>query len=292
MIICPDCSAKIESHLDWRCSKCGWLARNESGIVDMLSSADREDSFFRKYVDLYERIANSELSAPVNSDEYVKAMANRTSSLIGNIESKSVCDVGSGKGFLLRELLARKPSKLTAIDIAVNYLKKIELPGINRIVANAENLPFEKEFDVVVSTDVLEHVLNVGSFMFSINRVLKPNGIIVIRVPYREDLLQYSRQGGSPYPFTHLRTFNVDLLKHQLARAGLSPVKVVFDGCQPAYPRALFRSGIGKIIFRKLVSERYPDYWSVTKISARLGRALMVPIEVNIVCMKTKSLVK
>lgn len=292
MTICPDCSAEIKPHLSWKCPECGWLAKQESGIVDMLSSADRQDSFFRKYIDLYERIASSELSAPVNSDEYVGAMANRTSSLIGNIESKSVCDVGSGKGFLLRELLAKKPTKLTAIDISSNYLKKIKLPDIDRIVANAENLPFDNEFDVVVSTDVLEHVLNVGSFMFSVNRVLKPNGIAVIRVPYRENLLQYGRQGGSPYPFTHLRTFNIDLLKHQLGLAGLSPVKVVFDGFQPAYPRAFFRSRMGKAIFRKLVSERYPDYWSVTKISATLGTALMVPIEVNIVCVKTQSLVQ
>jgi SAM-dependent methyltransferase len=227
---------------------------------------------------------------PINSDFYVKSMAKRTASLLGNIENKSICDVGSGKGFLLQEILNKKPSKVTAIDIATKYLEKINASNVNRIVANAENLPFEEEFDVAVSTDVIEHVLNVGSFMYGINKMLKKGGLFVVRVPFRENLLQYGRHGGSPYPFTHLRTYNVDLLKHQVEQAGFRPIKLLFDGFQPAYPRSFFKSGIGAIIFKKLVTDRYPDYWSVTSISPYLGFVLMKPIEINLVCMKVRSL--
>lgn len=292
MIICPDCFAKFDPVVDVKCLQCGWLVENGSGIFNMLSSADRRDSFFRSYVDLYETIAKSELAAPVNSDYYVKSMAKRTASLLGNLETKSVCDVGAGKGFLLQEVLNKRPNRVTAIDIATNYLKQIKSTEVTRIVANAENLPFEDEFDIAVSTDVMEHVLNVGSFMYGINRMLKDHGLFVVRVPYREDLLQYGRHGGSPYPFTHLRTYNLDLLKHQVGQAGFQSIKVMFDGFQPAYPRSFFRSGIGKAIFKKLVTDRYPDYWSVTGISDRLGATLMRPIEVNMVCRKIATLTK
>jgi SAM-dependent methyltransferase len=290
MIICPDCFVKLDLDLDVKCSQCGWLADKDGGIVNMLSTSDRKDSFFRNYIDLYEKIAKSEISAPVNSDFYVKSMAKRTASLLGNIEKKNICDVGSGKGFLLQEILKKKPSKVTAIDISTKYLEKIDPSNVNRIVANAENLPFDEEFDVVISTDVIEHVLNVGSFMYGINKMLKEGGLFIVRAPYRENLLQYGRHSGSPYPFTHLRTYNVDLLKLQVEQAGFKPIKILFDGFQPAYPRFFFKFGIGAMIFKKLVTDRYPDYWSVTTISPQLGVALMKPVEVNMLCRKVKSL--
>jgi SAM-dependent methyltransferase len=270
--------------------QCGWEVSSEAGIINMLSSADRKGSFFRNYVDLYESIASAELSAPVNSDTYVRSIANRTASLLGNLDKKNVCDVGSGKGFLLNEILKKNPINVVAIDIASNYLNEINLSNVSRVIANAENLPFENEFDIVVSTDVMEHVLNVGSFIYGVNKMLKNNGLFLVRVPYRENLLQYGRHEGSPYPFTHLRTYNLDLLKHQMDQAGFEPIKILFDGFQPAYPRSFFKSGIGRIIFKKLVTDRYKDYWAVTKISELLGLALMRPIEVNMLCKKVKSL--
>ena len=290
MIVCPDCFTKIDPFVNTTCLQCGWLLGIDEGIINMLSTEDRKNSLFRQYVDLYETIAKAELSAPVNADTYVKSMASRTASLLGNIEGKNVCDIGSGKGFLLEEILKKKPDRLTAIDIATNYLKQNQAPGVTKMVANAENLPFEEEFDIAVSTDVMEHVLNVGSFMFRINKMLKNDGLFLVRVPYRENLMQYGRQEKGPYPFTHLRTYNLDLLKHQVKQAGFQPIKVVFDGFQPAYPRWFFQSGLGKAIFNKIVNDRYPDYWSVTSISAYVGFVLMRPIEVNMMCRKVSRL--
>lgn len=289
MIICPDCATALPTEGN-KCVKCGWLMKSEGDAKNFLSTGDAQDSIFRKYIDLYEEIAQSELSAPINSDVYVRSMASKTVSLLGDINGKAVCDIGSGKGFLLQEIVCRGPKSVTAIDIASRYLNKIKLDGVNKVVANAENLPFVEEFDIAVSTDVIEHVLNVGSFMYCVNRMLKQDGIFVVRVPYRENLMQYGRHEGTPYPFTHLRTYNLGLLRDQIFQAGLKPIKVVFDGFQPAYPRALFKFGIGKWIFDKLVNDRYQDYWSVTRISEYLGIVLMRPIEVNMVCRKVKRL--
>ena len=50
---------------------------------------------------------------------------------------------------------------------------------------DGESLPFEnEEFDVVFSTEVMEHVPNPEKFLSEINRVLKPNGIAVLTVPF------------------------------------------------------------------------------------------------------------
>lgn len=289
MVICPDCQNQIVFD-KYCCNKCGWVAEVNHDITNFLSSSDKNNSIFRQYIDLYESIAASELASPVNSDSYVISMAKKTASLLGDINGKTICDVGSGKGFLLREIISKNPEKVTAVDISSQYLSKIKLPNVQKVIANAENLPFFDEFDIVCSTDVMEHVLNLGSFMFCVNRMLKDDGLFVVRVPYRENLLQYGRQTGTPYPFTHVRTYNLSLLKDQLKDSGFDTVKVTYDGFQPAYPRSFFRNGIGKSIFKKIVNDRYPDYWTVTEISEVLGVMFMKPIEVNVLARKVKHL--
>ena len=50
---------------------------------------------------------------------------------------------------------------------------------------DGENLPFGKEeFDIVFSTEVMEHVKNPEKYLDEIYRVLTPNGIAVITVPF------------------------------------------------------------------------------------------------------------
>jgi ubiquinone/menaquinone biosynthesis C-methylase UbiE len=46
-------------------------------------------------------------------------------------------------------------------------------------------MPFEdKIFDVVWSTEVIEHLYHVQRYLHEINRVLKPNGLFILTAPY------------------------------------------------------------------------------------------------------------
>lgn len=42
----------------------------------------------------------------------------------------------------------------------------------------------ENSFDKVIALEILEHIKNTGQFLTEIRRVLKPNGILKIKVPY------------------------------------------------------------------------------------------------------------
>lgn len=47
------------------------------------------------------------------------------------------------------------------------------------------SMPFEKEtFDVVISTEVLEHILNPDMYLLEVKRVLKPGGFFFFTVPF------------------------------------------------------------------------------------------------------------
>lgn len=55
------------------------------------------------------------------------------------------------------------------------------------IVGNAEELPFEDEsIDVIISCAVLEHVENVEKAIAEIKRVLKPDGLVYIEIPFMQ----------------------------------------------------------------------------------------------------------
>jgi hypothetical protein len=69
------------------------------------------------------------------------------------------------------------------------------------VLTNAGDLPFAEAFDIVTATDIMEHVLNVGSFISSLNGALVVGGDAYVRVPYPEDLLPYSPHLDCEYRF-------------------------------------------------------------------------------------------
>ena len=98
-------------------------------------------------------------------------------------EGSSVLDIGCGNGRFLRQVLReRKPTELFGIDISSVGIKQMVGNGVNGEVWNAENMDdFDKEFDVVVCTHVLEHVDNDTGLAKNIARISKKQ--ILIAVP-------------------------------------------------------------------------------------------------------------
>lgn len=53
---------------------------------------------------------------------------------------------------------------------------------------NLENIDFDNQsFDIVLTSDVMEHVRNADTAHVEIQRILKPNGAYIFNVPYDED---------------------------------------------------------------------------------------------------------
>ena len=117
----------------------------------------------------------------------------------------TVLDVGVGTGRLLSHF---PEARRYGIDVSINYVERLVDSGAKVAVGNLEELPYvDGAFDVVFCTDVLEHVENLLLAAKELIRVTKPGGVLIIRVPYREDLSQYL-QGDYPYRFAHLRNFD------------------------------------------------------------------------------------
>lgn len=180
--------------------------------IPCFSPADR-------YTENYAKIAGDHLARmqpgaanPWIPDTLWLELEDSTSAHISNYsrDGQRVLDVGVS----LARLLERFPAlDRHGIDISLDYLRIARGKGVEVCYARVEDMPYVDElFDMVIATDVLEHVLDLNRCTTQMLRVLKPGGHLVIRVPYREDLSPYL-QPGLPYEFIHLRTFDEHSLR-------------------------------------------------------------------------------
>ncbi len=78
-----------------------------------------------------------------------------------------------------------KSTKSIGIDIRSGcFEEECKAQNINFINANAEELPFKDSiFDVVVMSEVLEHIINPARAMKGVERVLKKGGVFLFTAP-------------------------------------------------------------------------------------------------------------
>jgi SAM-dependent methyltransferase len=293
MIICPDCAAPLPAADTLLCPHCTWKGEHRDGVPVYLSTGDRQDPILREYFGNYDRISDDDLRSSILDERYVENQARNLASHIPELRGRRVCDIGCGKGSLARQLVGRGASQMTVVDLSVAYLRRLSDEGFVAILANAENLPFADAFDIIVATDIMEHVLNVGSFIYALNRALAVGGTAYVRVPYRESLLSYSPHLGCEYRFVHLRSFDVDTLRVYFESAGFAIDGFRFDGYWLQRPQRFWQSGWRRSLYQQFqaaATKRLQHYTDVTSWKQWLARLLMEPLEVVVIARKVQSI--
>lgn len=110
----------------------------------------------------------------------------------------TVLDAGSGSGYGSAHLADNGARQVYGIDISEKSVafSRYHFPRSNlefRQMSLDDRLDFpDNYFDVIFSSNTLEHVANVSGFLREACRVLKPTGTVVIAVPpITDDHLQY-----------------------------------------------------------------------------------------------------
>lgn len=222
MLSCRSCGDMV----DMAAVKC----RCSGGIPDLRPGTDIGDNHSM----IYDQIASDDLLSPMQPDdskaEKASADMRRLGPHLDTSRKLDILEIGPGDGHFLR-LLGRF-GRTVAADVTRVYLEKLGFAD-GRILAQIEHLPFEEQFDVIVLCDVLEHVLNEGDALLSLNRALRPGGIVFIRCPANEPLVGYSTHGGSPYPYVHLRTYSPRDLRRVVSFAGFQTLESGYSARVP-----------------------------------------------------------
>ncbi len=199
--VCPKCRASLEQSGDiLRCMGCKTPYNVEAGIPILLPRYGTAQQ--ARYYDCYQDIAHDDLSHPLESNRAARHGA--LARFIGDVRNKRVLDIGASNALYLKDLDA---GFKVAVDIARPYLNSIsEADGVVRVCGDAEYLPVSPEFfDVVVISDILEHLLKPERLVERLQKACRKGARIIVHIPWEENLEPY-RDGK--YEFAHLRSFN------------------------------------------------------------------------------------
>ena len=142
-----------------------------------------------------------------------------------------VLDFGCGAGHLT-DLLMKRFRMVVGVDISRvgvrTAWKHSRVEGrCNFILADAFHLPFKREcFDVVVMSEVLEHLYDQTQALRIANRLLKPQGHFILTTPNR----LYRDVGQLMYKFAFKSSDSAQIIENQLHPGILrSLVKTFFN---------------------------------------------------------------
>jgi len=139
---------------------------------------------------IYNQERTAEEAKKFVHEHYQKVLANKKGRYYYNLdliegESLKILDYGCGWGFYSIEL-SSKGHQVTAIDfpneIEICNIAWDEMKNVTFSTQKIKELPNDY-FDVVLSSQVIEHVHNPGNYLHQINRVLKNDGKLIISTP-------------------------------------------------------------------------------------------------------------
>jgi 2-polyprenyl-3-methyl-5-hydroxy-6-metoxy-1,4-benzoquinol methylase len=151
---------------------------------------------------------------------------------IGNVGNASILDAGCGTGDLLKEVQTRNPSaKLLGIELAQS---RVEV-ALKRLGTNADvrcgsitaNLPFDEDCaDLILVTEVLEHLKDPISCLKNLKPLLKPGGQLIVTFPNSSAWLPWSILAERLTP--HFKPFR-GFLPHEHPYRTIQPIDTVFS---------------------------------------------------------------
>src|SRR3954452_15921637 len=125
-----------------------------------------------------------------------------------NLPCEAFLDAGCGDGRYLAALDADLPERIAGVDIAERILEtaRARIPRAELQQANLESLPFaDGPFDLVLSSQVIEHVLDAPAAAAELARVLRPGGRLVISTDNARDYVTRGLNTPRTLPVLALR---------------------------------------------------------------------------------------
>jgi SAM-dependent methyltransferase len=128
--------------------------------------------------------------------------------------STRVLDLGCNSGGLGRRLIAEKGCTMYGVDVSRRLVERARAKGYEAYAGPAEDLRYEDDFfDVVVVSELLEHVHDPRPVLAEARRVLRPGGFLLGDVPTEQG--RWGHETIDDHEF-HARVFTREALERLL----------------------------------------------------------------------------
>jgi 2-polyprenyl-3-methyl-5-hydroxy-6-metoxy-1,4-benzoquinol methylase len=140
-----------------------------------------------------------------------------------------VLDVGCGYGAVAHSIATRSAARVTGLDMSAENVAhardRFSVPGLEFVVGRAPDVLPAGRFDVIVASNVLEHIEHRGEFLARIQEACAPKRWLIRvpmidrdwRVPLRQEL--GLRHFGDP---THYIEYTRETFDREMTDAGFS----------------------------------------------------------------------
>lgn len=181
MKVCPSCGGRATA-ADWTCATCGFQPPRKDGIFYFApdrTGGNGEDASYQ----------HEALFAAEQSHFWFRG---REKLVLWALQrhfphAARLLDVGCGRGSLLAGIRTHASdvdcSGAELLDAGLRIARRRLPPDIALYQLDATALPFEREFDVVTSCDVLEHIDDDRTAARELFRSVVPGGGIIVTVP-------------------------------------------------------------------------------------------------------------
>lgn len=178
-------------------------------------------------------------------------------------------DLGAGSGKNPYTNFRRKVAKVVGVDPDLSVLQNPFLDEAK--IGKGESIPYDDAlFDIVISTNTLEHLNNPDRVFQEVSRVLKPGGYFLIKTPNKYHYVTlisrltptsfhrfYNRLRGineqDVFP-TRYKANNPHRLRHLARLASLEVIAINLYEGRPEYLRLFWPAYLCGIIYERLVN--------------------------------------
>ncbi len=155
---------------------------------------------------------------------------------------RSICDLGCGNGHITGRL-AKLGFRVVGVDASASGISvaRRTYPNVEFVEALIDRGLSVGEFDLVISSDVIEHMYRPADLLEAAGALLKPRGQILLGTPYHGYLknLVLAATGKLDAHFSalhdggHIKFFSVSTLSRLMKSHGFGDLNFTFYGRAP-----------------------------------------------------------
>ncbi|OGQ54724.1 MAG: hypothetical protein A3J24_10585 [Deltaproteobacteria bacterium RIFCSPLOWO2_02_FULL_53_8] len=207
-----------------RCERCSFVYVNPRPDEETLAR-------------LYLKYLPDKMADPLAWDSYMRNIFSSAADVINNNKPGKgrLIDIGCGYGFFLAEMKRRGGWELTGMDVSTTAVAYAASQGFEVKQATLETANIEDNaFDVVTMFYVLEHVTDPAGVLAEVKRILKPGGMLLLRVPHTTPIVEFLKVFGIKNnlydPPFHLSDFSAATIRRFLEQAGFTGIHTSIGG--------------------------------------------------------------
>lgn len=217
MRLCLNCQSRHESR-DWRCPQCGAQPQRRQGFLTFAPElADGDPG--------YEPALYAALALLEAGNFWFRSRNALLIWALGHYfgQARSLLEIGCGTGFVLSGIGAALPAlRLCGSEIYASALPFAagRAPGAELMQADARQIPFAEEFDVVGAFDVIEHIADDAGVLRQLYRAAAPGAGLLLTVPQHPFLW-----GEYDVRAHHVRRYTARELRLKVRAAGFEVLR-------------------------------------------------------------------